>query len=35
VPLPRPRDINGAELSSYAMRITAALKSYLIPGIAL
>lgn len=31
VPLPRPRDINGRELSGYASRITAALKSYYVP----
>jgi NitT/TauT family transport system ATP-binding protein len=35
VPLPRPRDINGPELSSYAMRITAALRSYYPSGTAL
>ncbi len=31
IPLPRPRDINGPELSSHASRITAALKSYYVP----
>ncbi len=35
VPLPRPRDINGPELSSHAARITAALKSYYVPDAAL
>ena len=29
IPLPRPRDINSAELSSHAKRITAALKGYM------
>ncbi len=29
IPLPRPRDINSAELAGYASRITAALKNYL------
>jgi len=29
IPLPRPRDINGAELSCHAARITAALKGYI------
>lgn len=29
IDLPRPRDINGPELASYARRITAALKGYL------
>ena len=31
ISLPRPRDINGPELSEYASRITAALKSYYVP----
>jgi NitT/TauT family transport system ATP-binding protein len=35
VPLPRPRDINGAELSGITSRITAALKSYYAPGAVL
>jgi len=35
VPLPRPRDINGAELSGVTSRITAALKSYYAPGAVL
>ncbi len=29
IPLPRPRDINSAELAGYASRITAALKGYI------
>ncbi len=35
IPLPRPRDINGAELSGFTSRITAALKSYYAPGAVL
>ena len=35
VPLPRPRDINGPELSDHTLRITAALKSYYVPDMAL
>ena len=31
IPLPRPRDINGAELSAHAARITAALRGYYTP----
>jgi NitT/TauT family transport system ATP-binding protein len=34
VSLPRPRDINGSELSSHASRITASLKSYYVPEVA-
>jgi NitT/TauT family transport system ATP-binding protein len=34
IPLPRPRDLNGPELSSFASRITAALKSYYVPETA-
>ena len=34
IPLPRPRDINSAELAAYAIRITAALKNYVTPETA-
>ena len=33
VTLPRPRDINTAEVAGYASRITAALRGYSEPGL--
>jgi NitT/TauT family transport system ATP-binding protein len=34
IPLPRPRDINSAELAGYAREITAALKGYMSVEVA-
>jgi NitT/TauT family transport system ATP-binding protein len=34
ISLPRPRDINTAEVASYASRITTALRSYCDAGLA-
>jgi NitT/TauT family transport system ATP-binding protein len=31
IPLPRPRDINSVELAGHALRITTALKTYVVP----